>query len=223
MISGESLRISNLIFIDAEQYYKTLYYSEEKAWNLRETHMFETLLRLLKFRGEGSKAVVWAHNCHVGNARAMSMGSRNFKNLGQLAREKFGKNLISLGCGTYTGTVAAAHEWGGDMQIMEIAPALEESYEFLAHETGLDSFYIDLREGKCDEELRKELLKKRLERFIGVIYSPETERESHYSAVELPRQFDGYIWFDTTRAVRPLEVHEPDTPLEPNERYPFRK
>lgn len=185
--------------------------------------MFETLLRLLKFRGKSSKAVVWAHNCHVGNALAMSMGSRNLKNLGQLAREKFGKDVISLGCGTHTGTVAAAREWGSDMQIMEIPPALEESYEFLAHETGLDSFYIDLREGKCDDELRKELLKKRLQRFIGVIYYPETERDSHYSAVELPREFDGYIWFDTTSAVRPLDVHQPDTPLESNEIYPFGK
>jgi len=210
-----------LIFTDAERYYKTMYYNEEKSWNLRETHMFDTLLRLLKYRGEGSKAIVWAHNCHVGNARAMSMGPRSRLNLGQLARERFGKDVISLGCGTYTGTVAAAHEWGSNMQIMEISPALEDSYEFLAHKTGLDSFCIDLREGKCDEELRKELLKKRLQRFIGVIYYPETERESHYSAVELPRQFDGYIWFDTTRAVKPLGIRRSDTALEFNENYPF--
>ena len=198
--------MSNIIFITAEQYYKALYYSEEQLWNLRENHMFDTLVRLLKHNGGRSKAVVWAHNSHVSDARAMSLGLHNRLSLGQLAKEKFGKEILSLGCGTYSGTVAAAREWGGDMQIMEISPALEDSYEFLAHQTGLDSFWIDLREGKCDEKLRKELLKKRLQRFIGVIYYPETERASHYSAVELPREFDGYIWFDKTSAVKPLKV-----------------
>jgi erythromycin esterase-like protein len=112
---------------------------------------------------------------------------------GELVKERFGKDAVSLGCGTYAGTVAAAHEWGGDMQIMEIRPALEGSYKFLAHQAHLDSFCLDLREGRCDEGLRKELLNKRLQRFIGAVYSPETEQQSHYSVVELSRQFDRYI------------------------------
>jgi erythromycin esterase-like protein len=182
--------------------------------------MFETLLRLLKFKGDGSKAIVWAHNSHIGDARAMNRVLRKQTNLGQLCRERFGKDAVSLGCGTFTGTVAAAREWGGDMQIMELKPALAESYEFLAHQTGLDSFSIDLREGVCDKQLRNELLEKRLQRFIGVIYHPEAQ-ESHYSAVELPKQFDGYIWFDKTRAVTPLEIHPSDTPYVLDESYPF--
>jgi erythromycin esterase-like protein len=197
--------MSDIIFIDAEQYYKAQYYGKEQLRNLREKQMFDTLVRLLKHNGGRSKAVVWAHNSHVGDASAMSFGLHNRLSLGQLAEEKFGKEALSLGRGTYAGTVAAAREWGGDMQIMEISPAYEDSYEFLAHQTGLDSFLIDLREVTCDEKLRKELLQKRLQRFIGVIYDPETERASHYSAVELPREFDGYIWIDKTSAVRPLK------------------
>jgi erythromycin esterase-like protein len=199
-----------------------MYYSNEQSWNLRDTHMFDTLVRVLKHRGKNSKAVVWAHNSHIGDARATSMGwSRGELNLGQLSKEAFGTEVLSLGCGTYTGTVAAAHDWDGDMEVMKINPALENSYEWLAHQTGLPRFYIDLRTGKCDEELREELLQKRLERFIGVIYRPQTERQSHYSAAQLPRQLDGYIWFDETKAVKPLEVHQPKTPLPFDETYPF--
>jgi erythromycin esterase-like protein len=183
--------------------------------------MFETLIRILNFRGEDSRAVVWAHNSHVGDARAMTKASRTQINLGQLAKQRFGKDALILGCGTYTGTVAAAEDWGADMKIMELNPALEDSYEYLMHQAGEETFLLDLREGKCDEMLRKELLKKRLERFVGVIYHPDEERESNYASVELPRQFDGYVWFEKTTAVRPLEKHQPDEPLEFDASYPF--
>ena len=184
--------------------------------------MFETLVRVLKHRGKSSKAIIWAHNSHVGDARATSMGwSRGELNIGQLVKEAFGQEALSLGCGTYGGTVAAAKDWDTEMRIMHIRPALEDSYEMLAHQTGVDSFWIDLREGECPGELRKELLKKRLERFIGVIYRPETERLSHYSTAVLPKQFDGYIWFDQTNAVRPLDVKQLKTAKEFDETYPF--
>lgn len=199
-----------------------MYYSDTKSWNLRDTHMFETLVRVLKHRGDGSKAIIWAHNSHVGDARATSMGwSRGELNLGQLVKEVFGQEVLCLGCGTYDGTVAAAKDWDAEMQAMDVRPALDDSYEMLAHQTGLDRFWIDLREGECDKELRKDLLKRRLERFIGVIYRPETERYSHYSTAVLPRQFDGYIWFDRTSAVRPLDVQQSKTAVEFDETYPF--
>jgi erythromycin esterase-like protein len=199
-----------------------MYYSSAESWNLRDTHMFDTLKRVLEHKGKGAKAVVWAHNSHLGDARATSMGwHRGELNLGQLAREAFGDEVVSLGCGTHTGTVAAADEWNGEMQIMNVVPSLADSYENLAHQTGIKSFFVDLRKGHCKEELREELMKKRLERFIGVIYRPDTERQSHYSHAILPEQFDGYIWFDETTAVKALEVHQPKTPLEFDETYPF--
>ncbi len=226
LITGEyafvKISADLISFTDSERYYKSMYYSDEKSWNLRDTHMFETLVRVLKHKGRDSKAVVWAHNSHLGDARATSMGwSRGELNVGQLVKEAFGQSALSLGCGTYTGTVAAAREWDADMQIMDINPGLKDSYELLAHQTGVESFFIDLREGQCNEELREQLSKKRLERLIGVIYRPETERQSHYSTALLPKQFDGYIWFDKTRAVKPLEVHQPKTALPFDETYPF--
>lgn len=185
--------------------------------------MFETLQRILLHKGKGSKAVVWAHNSHLGDARATSMSwTRNELNLGQLVREAYPvPSVFSIGCSTYTGTVAAADEWDGDMQIMPINPSLRDSYELLAHETGIESFWLDLRNGVCNEDLRKELMKKKLERFIGVIYKPDTERQSHYSHAVLPEQFDGWLWFDKTSAVKALDRTQPKTPLEYDETYPF--
>ncbi|KAE8441327.1 hypothetical protein EG329_005522 [Mollisiaceae sp. DMI_Dod_QoI] len=210
------------VIADGEAYYKAMYYSSAESWNLRDTHMFATLRRILDHKGSNAKVVIWAHNSHLGDARATSMGwHRGEINLGQLCREGYGDQVVSLGCGTHTGTVAAADEWDADMQVMNVNHSLPDSVENLAHETGIPSFLLDLRKGHCDEDLRIELMKKRLERFIGVIYRPDTERQSHYSHVVLPEQFDGYIWFDETKAVKALEVHQPKTPLEFDETYPF--
>jgi erythromycin esterase-like protein len=199
-----------------------MYYSSAESWNLRDTHMFNTLKRVLEHKGKGAKAVVWAHNSHLGDARATSMGwHRAELNLGQITRQAFGSEVISLGCGTHIGTVAAAYERDADMQVIKVRPSLPDSYENLAHQTGIKSFFVDLRKGKCTEELRRELMKKRLERFIGVIYRPDTERQSHYSHAILPDQFDVYIQFDETKAVMALEVHQPKAPLEFEETYPF--
>ncbi|KAK4138383.1 hypothetical protein BT67DRAFT_370197 [Trichocladium antarcticum] len=209
---------------DAEQYYKAMYYGRDESWNLRDRHMFDTLVRVLKHRGQNgpAKAVVWAHNSHVGDARATSMGwSREELNIGQLCKEAFGTDAVNIGCCTNTGTVAAAQRWGGDMQVMRVQPGLPNSYEQLMHATGVKNFVLDLREGHCDEELRQALMRKRLERFIGVIYSPRTERQSHYSLAVLPEQFDGLVWFDETRHVGALEVHQPHVPLEFDETWPF--
>lgn len=209
---------------DAEKYYKSMYYSSATSWTLRDTHMVNTLQRLLSHKPEG-KALVWAHNSHVGDARYTSMGiRRNEVNVGQLCRERFGKeNVVIIGCGTHTGTVAAAHEWDDDMEVMKVKPSRDDSWEMVAHDTGIPSFVIDLRRDRIDPQLRAALAAEsnRLERFIGVIYRPDTERISHYSQAYLHNQMDAYVWFDQTQAVRPLEKVQPVTPLGKSETYPF--
>ncbi|KAJ5803270.1 uncharacterized protein N7503_005720 [Penicillium pulvis] len=210
---------------DAEKYYKAMYWSEASSWTLRDTHMFGTLQRIMQHRPPpANKAIVWAHNSHVGDARYTSMGMRRDElNIGQLCREGFGReNVAILGCGTHTGTVAAAHEWDEDMQIMDVRPSREDSWEIIAHDTGVPSFLLDLRRGHLDTTLRAALAREnRLQRFIGVIYRPETERASHYSQAIIHKQFDGYVWFDRTEAVRPLEAIQPKTALGKEETYPF--
>jgi len=208
---------------DAEAYYRAMYYGAEESWNLRDTHMFETLERILKFRSDfNPKAIVWAHNSHIGDARFTDMGIRRKElNIGQLCRQKYGNEVCLIGFGTHTGTVAAADEWDSPMKIMKVNPSRSDSYERLAHDAGLTSFLLDLRENGCNEDLRKELLKPKLERFIGVIYRPNTERWSHYSEVILPKQLDAYIWVDETSAVTPLKAKEKRVPKEFEETYPF--
>jgi protein-L-isoaspartate(D-aspartate) O-methyltransferase len=190
---------------NAEAYYRAMYYGAAESWNLRDTHMFETLEAVLDARGPDSKAVVWAHNSHIGDASKTEMGvERDELNIGQLARERFGAAAALIGFSTHTGTVACASDWDQPMQVKRVNPSLPDSYEALAHDAGLGRFLLDLREGHAHEVLRHRLLEPRLERFIGVIYRPETERWSHYSACSMPQQFDAYVWFNETRAVTPL-------------------
>ncbi|HUX81872.1 MAG TPA: protein-L-isoaspartate(D-aspartate) O-methyltransferase [Halothiobacillus sp.] len=202
---------------NAERYYRTMYYGSRSSWNLRDSHMFETLESLLAHHGPESKAIVWAHNSHVGDSGATEMSQRGEFNIGRLCREKFGESAYSIGFGTNTGTVAAAENWDSPMEIMTVRPALENSYEQLCHESGVDRFFLPLRHA-TDPALLSGLNKTRLERAIGVIYRPESERQSHYFDAKLPKQFDEYIWFDRTTAVTPLKTEMlkgmPDT-------YPF--
>ena len=188
---------------NAERYYRTMYYAENNSWNQRDQHMFETLQSVLKFRGPTSKAVIWEHNSHVGDARATQMSARGEFNIGQLARQEYGDNAYLIGFGTDHGTVAAASEWGGPMEVKQVQPSHIDSYERICHETMTDNFLLPLRK-PLQEITRNKLLSERLERAIGVIYRPETELQSHYFYAALPRQFDEYIWFDETRAVEPL-------------------
>jgi erythromycin esterase-like protein len=189
---------------NAEAYYRVMYYGSTESWNLRDQHMFETLELLLAAKGEPAKAVVWAHNSHIGDARFTEMGrERDELNLGQLCREKFDRDACLVGFGTHGGTVAAATDWDAPMEVKRINPSRPDSYERVAHDTGIANFLLDLREGR-NPAARAVLMKPRLERFIGVIYRPETERWSHYSEAILPRQLDAYVWFDETKAVTPL-------------------
>jgi erythromycin esterase-like protein len=153
------------------------------------------------------------------------MGERRKEiNIGQLCRENYGRdNVAIIGCGTHTGTVAAAHEWDEDMEVMDVNPSRPDSWEYIAHSTGIPRFVLDLRPGYASMDLRKAFEQEvpRLERFIGVIYRPDTERISHYSQAYLHEQLDAYVWFDESSAVNPLEKVQPVTPLGREETYPF--
>jgi len=205
------------VVANAEQYYRAMYYGSRESWNLRDQHMFETLQVLLAFRGGDTKAVIWEHNSHVGNAAATEMGARGELNVGLLARRVYGEQAYLIGFGTDRGTVAAASDWDGPMEIKQVRPAHPDSYERLCHETNTEAFLLALR-APFRDEVRDELLPPRLQRAIGVIYRPETELASHYFQASLPEQFDEYIWFDQTRAVGALRAEVargmPDT-------YPF--
>ncbi len=205
------------VVANAERYYRAMYYGSRESWNLRDQHMFETLQLVLAFRGPDTKAIVWAHNSHVGNATATEMGVRGELNIGQLARTTFGDAAYLVGFGTDHGTVAAATDWDGPMEVKQVRPSHAESYERLCHDAAVPAFLLPLRHPRRDA-VRDELTAPRLERAIGVIYRPETELASHYFQAILPAQFDEYVWFDETRAVTPLATTEtrgmPET-------YPF--
>ena len=202
---------------NAEKYYRVMYYGSRASWNLRDKHMFGTLKSLLAYHGPQSKAIVWAHNSHVGNAAATEMASRGETNIGQLCRDEFGNDCYSIGFGTHTGTVAAASEWNAPMEIKKVLPSLPQSYERLFHDSECPKLMLGLRE-RQPSELIYELSVPRMQRAIGVIYRPETELASHYFETTLPNQFDELIWFDETTAVTPFKTTElagmPDT-------YPF--
>lgn len=185
---------------EAERYYRAMYRGARESWNLRDRHMYETLLALLEHRGPDSRAVIWAHNSHVGNATATEMAMHGELNLGQLVREKFGERAYSIGFGTDRGMVAAATNWDGPMEVKEVRPAHPDSYEHLCHETGKAGFFLPLRKPHS-LGMRTALVEPRLERAIGVIYRPETEMVSHYFQASLPLQFDEWIWIDETSAV----------------------
>ena len=206
-----------MLVANAERYYRIMYYGSRASWNLRDTHMFETLNRVLEAHGSESKAVVWAHNSHIGDASATEMSTRGEYNIGQLCRKAFGDQSYRIGFGTDHGTVAAASNWDAPMEIKQVRPAHAQSYERLFHLTEQPGLILPLRHNQ-NLEVIGELAQPRLERAIGVIYRPETELASHYFEAVLPRQFDDYIWVDDSSAVMPLTTAElhgvPDT-------YPF--
>lgn len=203
---------------NAEHYYRAMYYGPHESWNLRDEHMFATLQALLERRGAGARAVVWAHNSHVGDAGATSMSASGETNVGELCRRAFGDACYLIGFGTDHGTVAAADDWDGPMRVMDVRPAHDASYERLFHDSGVANALLPVG-AQASARLREALEPERLERAIGVIYRPRTERASHYFHATLPRQFDEWVWFDETRAVEPLSV-ETD-PAKLPETFPF--
>jgi erythromycin esterase-like protein len=206
---------------NAEQYYRTMFTRRVSSWNLRDRHMAETLEELvahLDRTGRRTKVVVWAHNSHLGDARATEMGEQGELNVGQLVRERHGRDAVLVGFTTSTGTVTAASNWDAPAERKRVRPAPPGSYEALFHDVGHPRFLLALRDGgEVAEALRKPLL----ERAIGVIYRPQTERRSHYFHARLSDQFDAVLHFDQTTAVEPLDrVSGWEAPGEVPETFP---
>jgi erythromycin esterase-like protein len=206
----------------AERYYRTMFDGRASSWNLRDRHMAETLFALAEHlgwqRNEPAKIVVWAHNSHVGDARATEAATRGELTIGQLVREHNPEDGRLIGLTTYTGTVTAADEWGGPAERKQVRPALPESVEELFREVGHKEFLVDLIHTlRAPQPLRLP----RLQRAIGVIYRPETERHSHYFQTRVADQFDAVIHIDETRAVEPLERTARREEGEFPETYPF--
>lgn len=206
---------------NAEAYYRSMFLEEVSSWNLRDRHMTETLDALVGHLGRqsgGAKIVVWAHNSHLGDARATEMGQRGELNVGQLMREKYGQDAVLVGFTTHHGTVTAASNWDAPAERKRVRPALAGSYEAMFHAVRPSRFLLNLRQ---DDIATRGLRDTRLERAIGVIYRPETERVSHYFRARLPDQFDAVLHFDETRAVEPLEYTAEWEAGEVPETYPF--
>ncbi|MDP9349521.1 MAG: erythromycin esterase family protein, partial [Gemmatimonadota bacterium] len=192
---------------NAEEYYRSMFRGRVSSWNLRDCHMADTLealLRHLAAKGQDARVVVWEHNSHIGDARATEMGEEGEWNVGQLARERWERDVVLVGFTTHTGTVTAASDWDEPPQLKRVRPALAGSYEALLHAVEIPRFFLPLRDGGALAEAFGE---HRLERAIGVIYLPRSERVSHYFHARLARQFDAVIHVDETRAVEPLEIN----------------
>ena len=194
-----------MVVRNAEEYYRTMYRSDFSSWNLRDTHMMESLVALtghLNERHPPAKIVVWAHNSHVGDASATQMSGRGELNVGQLVRKQFGLQSLLIGFTTFEGTVTAASEWDAPAERKQLRPALDESFEHLFHECQVAHFWLNFENQRA---LAFNLNGPRQERAVGVIHRPETELISHYFSAHLADQFDGVIHIDHTRAVEPLE------------------
>jgi len=206
---------------NAEAYYRSVFLEEVSSWNLRDRHMAETLDALVAHlgrKGNRAKIAVWEHNSHLGDARATEMGQRGELNVGQLTRERYGSEAALVGFTTHHGTVTAASDWGKPAERKRVRPALAGSYEALFHATQRDRFLLILNDG---DTMVQQLSVPRLERAIGVIYRPDTERQSHYFRARLPSQFDAVLHFDETSAVKPLETTEEWEAGELPETFPF--
>jgi len=205
---------------NAEEYYRTMFRGRVSSWNLRDSHMAETLdalARHLSKDGEPAKIVVWEHNSHIGDARATEVGELGEWNVGELARKAYDGDTRLIGFSTYEGFVTAASEWDAPAEHKRVRPGMPGSYEALLHEVGVDRFLLPLRE---EGPARDALMQRRLERAIGVIYLPRTERHSHYFSAQMARQFDAVIHIDRTTAVQPLDPGGGWHSEEPPETYP---
>ncbi|HEU4830152.1 MAG TPA: erythromycin esterase family protein [Gemmatimonadales bacterium] len=206
------------LITNAERYYRAMFGGRASSWNLRDRHMAETLEALAGLaasRGREGPVVVWAHNSHLGDARATEMGAGGELNVGQLVRERHGEASLLVGFTTYDGTVTAASDWDGPAERMTVRPGRADSYEGLFHEAGGSDFLLDLHASAMQRPFPR-----RLERAIGVIYRPETERQSHYFEAGLSRQFDLVIHLDHTRALEPMERTAAWDAAEVPETYP---
>ncbi|MES2902023.1 MAG: erythromycin esterase family protein [Pseudomonadota bacterium] len=209
------------LVINAERYYRTMFQGRVSSWNLRDSHMADTLdgliAHLTSRSGRAAKIVVWEHNSHIGDARATESARLGEWNVGQLVRERMDGKAFLIGYTTYEGNVTAASDWDGVAEHKRVLAALPESHEALLHASGIGNFYLPLRGASAAAGLFSE---RRLERAIGVIYRPATERQSHYFHARLAQQFDAVVHIDTTTAVTPLDPAGGEHAGEPPETYP---
>src|SRR5258705_5044131 len=206
---------------NAEEYYRSMFLEQVSSWNLRDQHMVQTLDALVEYfdrQDVSAKVVVWAYNSHLGDARATQMGGRGELNVGQRVRERYGSDAVLVGFTTHHGTVTAASDWDGPAERKRVRPALAGSYEEMFHDSAIAQFLLTWHEG---DTVTESLRDRKLERAIGVIYLPETERMSHYFWARLRDQFDAVLHFDETRAVEPLERTAEWEAGEVRETFPF--
>ena len=192
-----------LVAVNAEKYYRAMIRGGVNSWNVRDAHMMETLDRLLELHGPDSKAIVWEHNTHIGDASYTDMADDGMFNIGQLAREKYGREQVKLvGFGSYQGTVIAGKSWGAPMQKMEVPPAKAESWEHMLHEISTDDKIILSKDLRHVPELQRRIP----HRAIGVVYDPKFEQYGNYVPTVIPERYDAFLYFDETEAVHPLHM-----------------
>jgi len=209
-----------LVVRDAERYYRAMVRGGASSWNVRDRHMIETLERLLHHHGPDARAIVWEHNTHVGDARFTDMARHGMVNVGQLARERRGEgDVVLVGFGSHRGTVVAGAGWGAPMEVMEVPPAREGSWEDVLHCAGEEDRLLVFPGAGEDPEREARLFEPRDHRAIGVVYDPAHERYGNYVPTVLPRRYDAFVFLDQTRALHPLGVPPRDSG-EPPETFP---
>jgi len=203
-----------LIAVNAEKYYRAMVRGDGESWNVRDTHMMETLERLLEFHGPNSKAIIWAHNTHIGDASATDMADEGMYNIGELARKKYGNDVALVGFGSYRGSVIAGTSWGAPMQVMEVPNGRENSWEYLLHNASNENKLL------FTNDLPDEIFSHHIgHRAIGVVYHPQRERYGNYVPSLLPQRYDAFIFLDETTALHPLHIHPHSNEMP--ETYPF--
>ncbi|HZP81329.1 MAG TPA: erythromycin esterase family protein [Chthonomonadaceae bacterium] len=211
-----------LVVQNAEHYYRTMITGNRTSWNVRDRHMAETLERLLQFHGPDAKAIVWEHNTHIGDARATDMAHAGMVNIGQLTRERYGRETVVLvGFGSYQGSVIASYEWGAPMRRMAVPAARPGSWEDVLHQAGAHNQMLLLTDGSLLGDIQRgEFMEPRGHRAIGVVYDPEYEHRGNYVPTILPERYDAFLFLDQTRALHPLHL-EPHNQGEPPDTYPW--
>jgi erythromycin esterase len=204
-----------LIAVNAENYYRSMLHGGAHSWNVRDAHMNETLDRLMQLYGPDAKAIVWEHNTHIGDARATDMAQEGMTNIGELARQNENYQVFLTGFGSHEGTVIAGKRWGAKMEVMDVPPAREGSWEYYLHTSGEDDKLLlmdDFRDTYLSENYVGH-------RAIGVVYNPNYEKYGNYVASIIPQRYDAFIYLDKTEALKPFHLH-PDSHQIPGT-YPF--
>jgi erythromycin esterase len=213
--SGFGAAQNAMIAVNAEKYYRAMIKGGPESWNIRDSHMQDTLDRLLELHGPDAKAIVWAHNTHIGDARATSMARNEMYNLGELSRKRYGSDVVLVGFGSYSGTVIAGESWGAPMQIMPVPEAEEDSWEYHLQEAGGGSKLLITDDIKDVVEFQQPFG----HRAIGVVYDPDYEHLGNFVPSVIPQRYDAFIYLEETQALHPMHGH-PDNRKSPD-LYPF--